>query len=534
MQPSRTILFPGWARMLAAVIVVSLLSDISWARHPRDLWFYYPTNLQVAENIDKLGPIWRRAAAAGYTRVLLADSKFVRLGTLPDFYFKNVDRVKALARELHLQIVPAVFPIGYSNDLLFHNPNLAEGLPVVDAPFVVKGDVAITSVEKPIPFDVPDWKDEAVDITDGVATVSAFAENARFVFKRQLPKYHAYHISVDIRTTDFIGEPRVAALGKGRSLQYANLGVKPTQDWTTHHVVFNTLDSDEVGIYLGAWGGGKGVLQWRNWKIEPAGLNNLLRRPGAPFKIDGLIEGKDYEKVVDPASGTIPYNGEFTVWHESPSIKLTKRIVDGTILKVSYTHAITIYDGQVSACVSEPETDALLQDQAERMRKLWEANAYMMSHDEFRVGGWDAACVARKQTMGQILASNVRKCTEWIAPNADTTAYVWSDMFDPFHNAVNDYYLVKGDLAGSWEGLDRKVGIVNWNFGKRDESLKFFADRGHKQVIAGFYDGPVENVAEWLIAAERVPGVTGIMYTTWRGDYGQLERFATVVQTHNQ
>ena len=27
---------------------------------------------------------------------------------------------------------------------------------------------------------------------------------------------------------------------------------------------------------------------------------------------------------------------------------------------------------------------------------------------------------------------------------------VWDDMFDPYHNAVNDYYLVPTSLAGSW------------------------------------------------------------------------------------
>ena len=37
------------------------------------------------------------------------------------------------------------------------------------------------------------------------------------------------------------------------------------------------------------------------------------------------------------------------------------------------------------------------------------------------------------------------------------TIYVWNDMFDPFHNAVNDYYLVRGDLKGSWEGLPKDV-----------------------------------------------------------------------------
>ena len=78
-------------------------------------------------------------------------------------------------------------------------------------------------------------------------------------------------------------------------------------------------------------------------------------------------------------------------------------------------------------------------------------------------------------------------------------------MFDPNHNAVaKDYYLVNGPLTGSWEGLDKDVIIVPWYFAKRAESLKFFADRGHQQVIAGYYDAKPERIKEWLDAATRL------------------------------
>jgi hypothetical protein len=100
-------------------------------------------------------------------------------------------------------------------------------------------------------------------------------------------------------------------------------------------------------------------------------------------------------------------------------------------------------------------------------------------------------------------------------------------MFDPFHNAVKGpYYLVNGPWTGSWEGIDKTVLIVNWNYGKRDESLQFFAGRGNEQVIAGYYDGDLSNWKNWLISAGKVKGVVGYMYTTWQNDYGKLEAFA--------
>lgn len=95
-----------------------------------ELWLYTSTNLWVDRNLETLEQVWRRAAKVGYTKVLLADSKFSKLGEMDKRYFAKIERVKKLAAELNHEIVPALFPIGYSNSMLWHDPNLAEGLPV--------------------------------------------------------------------------------------------------------------------------------------------------------------------------------------------------------------------------------------------------------------------------------------------------------------------------------------------------------------------------------------------------------------------
>src|SRR5207249_6599 len=132
-------------RILLSCIFVICFTTTIFADDRPALWFYYPTNLQIDQNVSRLEPIWRRAAVAGYSRVLLSDSKFARLGDLQGNekrYFANIDRVKHVAAELSLEIVPAVFDIGYSNNLLWHDPNLAEGLPVKNALFVVRNGEA--------------------------------------------------------------------------------------------------------------------------------------------------------------------------------------------------------------------------------------------------------------------------------------------------------------------------------------------------------------------------------------------------------
>ena len=132
---------------------------------------------------------------------------------------------------------------------------------------------------------------------------------------------------------------------------------------------------------------------------------------------------------------------------------------------------------------------------------------------------------------GAILADNVPTCIDILKEtNPGGRIYVWSDMFDPNHNAHYDYYLVRDNLAGSWEGLDKDVIIVPWYFGKRSESLKWFAGRGHQQVIAGYYDADPSQILDWLKAAQGVEGVMGVIYTTWQHQFSDLEAFAELVQ----
>jgi hypothetical protein len=264
--------------------------------------------------------------------------------------------------------------------------------------------------------------------------------------------------------------------------------------------------------------------------LEEVGLVNLVRRGGAPFTVKRengtvLTEGRDYLAVADPLMGNKPWKGAYDVWHEPPVIRT--QLPEGTRLRVSSYHAVTVHDDQAMICPSEPRTLELLRDQAKRMHAAWGARGYMMSHDEIRVLNWCAACQARKLDAGALLAQNVQACVSTLRQvNPGGRIYVWSDMFDPNHNAKKDYYLVRGDLAGSWEGLDKEVTVVPWYFEKREVSLRWFAERGHRQVIAGYYDHAPERVQQWLESARGVQGVEGVMYTTWQRKYADLERFA--------
>src|SRR6266850_6693122 len=537
-----------WRFLLARLaILTATLVFFATSSFALERWFYVSQNLWVDQNVTNLLALMQRASQAGYTHLLLNDSKFSRLATMDARYFQNVARIKQAATNLNLEIVPALFPVGYSNDLLFNDPNLIEGMPARDALLIVSNGVASIQPDPPVSFPGGDfsdlsrwsWKDNNVVADNGAARVTnPNGANARIVQQLTVQPFRQYHISIQVKATNFLVAPQVLVLAGNQTLNYNYLGVQRTQGWTTHHAVFNSLSNTTVNVYFGVWGGSTGSLWWDNAAIEEVTFLNLIRRPGAPLSIGTesgtpLVEATDFTTLTDPSMGSVPYAGVYDVYHSPPQVHLTSSLPNGTRLRASWFHAVTVYDGQAMICPSEPATLDLLRDQAQRMHAAWGARGYFMSHDEIRVLNWCAACQERGLDAGALLADNARACIGILRQvNPGGRIYVWSDMFDPHHNARDDYYLVRGNLAGSWEGLDKDVIIVPWYFERRTESLKFFADRGHRQVIAGYYDHKPEQLKDWLQAAEGVSGVVGVMYTTWEHNYSNLETFGQLLASY--
>jgi hypothetical protein len=538
-------------------------------------WVYCSANLLVDRNVDSTVALIERAAKAGYNGIALADSKFMRWGDLPKRYTANVTKVRDACRKNRLACVPCVMPIGYSASLLAHDPNLAAGLPVKNAPFVVRGRRIIPARDgaklangsfeqwrKGVPAG---WRfaDQPGKVTfrdtrvvhagksslrmQDIARHSPEHGHGRVMQVVKVRPFRYYHLAAMVRTEDFAAaeKVRIAVLAKGGApLNYYQPRVAPTQDWKRVHVCFNSLGFDEVRLYLGVWGGKGGKIWWDDVRIEPGGLVNVVRRPAAPLTMtsaDGktaYVEGRDFAGASDPKLGRGRWSGDFTIWHEPPAMAVPggSRLSDGQTVLLSYYHTAIIHRGQVMCDMTEPKVYEILAWQAAQVRRHLAPDGYFMQHDEIRVQGWEPAFSRRQLTPGGVLAENVRRCVATIR-KADPAKpiYVWSDMFDPHHNArkTGRYYLVAGDgpWHGSWEGLAKDVVIVNWHGhakGRR-ESLSHFARRGHAQILAGYYDGPVGRIREWLADAAAVEGganVVGVMYTTWRHSYDDLERFA--------
>jgi hypothetical protein len=525
------------ARYLAAgAVVFSAVFGVFGVRAAQhgpklQLWLYCSTNLLVHEDVIKTEQLWRAAAHDGYSHILLNDSKFSHLSLLGSSlrrYMKTVRRARILAQHLHLTLVPAVCPIGYSNDLLALNPSLAAGVPVKSVPFVVRHQIA--SVMPEPKYDLPHrppWMDSDIRFSRGEARTINPPGNARLVFSLAIHPFWAYHLRVWIKTKSFTGRPHIEVLAgrHNRNLQFEDLAVARTQNWRRYDVVFDSLKYRHVRIYLGTWGAAHGELAWKDWSLDVAGLVNPLSRPGAPTRIAGFRPGVDYIVPHDPLLGRDPYPGEYSAWHHPVAVRFIRPVPDGTVVKVSWYYPPIIYGGEVAGDIQSSAFLHLLASQAASVRSMFHSRHYMLGIDELRVMGWDHAG-AGDQSAGQILARTTRYCRRLFPGDR---LYTWSDMFDPLHNARSHYFLVHGSLRGSWRGLDRRMVIINWNGGHKRRSLKFFSRRGNRQIIAAYYDAPLSYTRAWLRAARGISGVIGCMYTTWRGDYRQMSAFARLV-----
>ena len=303
-------------------------------------------------------------------------------------------------------------------------------------------------------------------------------------------------------------------------------------------------------MYFGVWGGSSGSISFDDVRVGETSLVYVLRRPGTPLRVYDpdnrdvtYQEGKDFNPIVDIRmdSSRTPFGDTY---HDPNPVTLpaSTRLKAGQIIAMDYYAAFPVPGALgITMCLTEP---GVLKWQTENGRAIKRAlppgGGILLAYDEMRQMNSCASCRAMHLTAGQLLAWSARQSIDLYhkaAPGAPL--YFWNDMFDPFHNARNHYYYVEGDLYGSWEGLDPSVTIMNWNLGDLKNSLSWFAGLNSKQpnhfhqVIAGYYDTHDGAAAaqQELSQAAGIPGILGLMYTTYVDDYTQLENFANAART---
>ena len=182
-------------------------------------------------------------------------------------------------------------------------------------------------------------------------------------------------------------------------------------------------------------------------------------------------------------------------------------------------------------CLSEPKTQAIWDKQARLIHDLLAPRKYMMAMDELRMANSCEACKRRGLSTAELVGNaTTRQFNAIRALDPKAEVYVWSDMYDPNHNARNRYYLAEGDITGSWNYIPKELKIICWYYEKRQPSLAHFSKLGFQTLAGAYYDGNnLDNPKGWLETLDQTPGAIGIMYTTWQDKYSLLPDFGDLV-----
>jgi hypothetical protein len=548
-------------RCLAFAVTFAQFVPVCRAGEYPQRWVFVSSSLRSDGEVGRIEKIVATAAEHGLNGMVLS-AGLDHLDKQPPEFLERLRQVKEFCRERGVEIIPNIFSVGYGGSVLAYNRNLAAGIPVRDAPFVVKNGQAVLESDgtarivnggfeqyegnRVKGFGFHDRPGEVSFVDTAVfhgGQASLRFENfgkfehghARVMQEIAVEPHQCYRLSCWVKTDGL--EPRdafrvqVLSPRGGRDLAPYDPRVSATTDWRQVVMGFNSLEYGVVHIYAGVWGGKAGRFWIDDLAIEEVALLNVLRRPGTPVTVRGeggtvYEEEKDFAPIKD---GQLNFRFD----HEPPRIKILSggRIKDGERLSVSYYHGMGVNDGQVSVCMSESEVYEIWRRQARLLHEHLAPARYLLSMDEIRAGGSCEACKQRHLTMAQILGDCITKQVGILRQaNPKAEVLIWSDMLDPNHNAHGNYYLVEGDYTGSWNYVPKDLTIVCWYYEKRSESLGFFSSHGFRTLAGAYYDGDtLENPRGWLAALDQTPKAAGIMYTTWQDKYELLGPFGDLV-----
>jgi len=477
----------------------------------------------------------------------------------------------------NIEIIPTVLGQGWSSNILYQNPNLATGFPA-KARYTMVADSGVLIVDSRVAlpnggfetlgsngqftgwgfYDGPGFStfpDNTIKRSGAQsARIENFAAgnpsgNARFSRTMPCDPFTQYSMDCYIKTEGYKGGFfQLLAIGKDaagatRTLTFTSFDIPQTSagsGWIHAEARFNTLEFTQVILYAGVWGGSAGKVWIDDFSVWPSGMCNVLRREGAPVWVKNATtgriytEGVDYQTIVDPTM--LGRKGNYGRYHRPPVPRriATGAINNGDVLDVTFSHPLTTVadtavQGSTMNTMSNDTVYTILSEQARLVNQHLEPQSVFLGHDEIRAFNRDSGDIKRNLTPRQMLGKNINWCDSVVrALNPDVNVYIWNDMIDSTHNAINNYYLVNGDLRGIWNDIPKNIIVANWIGSKAAASLSFMSKQGFKQITCPYYDvGDASSIRSRRIIQDTIPGILGSMYTTWANDYTQLRAFAS-------
>jgi hypothetical protein len=529
------------------------------ARNYADRWFYASTSFKTAAAADSLCALVTAAAVRGLNGLVLSAGLDDLSQKTPE-YFRQLARLDSVCRQQRIEIIPCIFSVGRAYSLLAHNRHLAAGLHAENAVYLARDESTAVAAPDPGAFitnggfeahkgdrlqsfwlqDRPgnvSFADTVVSASGRVAVrfdnfKKSFRGHGRVMQEINVRRHREYVVTCRVKTAGL--EPtdafRILPLTRDRrNLAPRQLGVPSTTDWTTIELPFNSLNNENIRLYAGTWNAVRGQVWIDDLAIREVPLVNALVRPGTPLDITNQRTGQacrpgiDYQPIQDSAFNLLQFD------RPSPVMRLLPGggVRPGDTLRISYWHPLPVERDQITACMSEPEVYDIWTREMALLAQTLKFKTVFLDMDEVRVGGCCQTCRARNLSMAQILGDCItRQCGIVRAAVPQARIAIWSDMLDPGHNAINNYYLMKGDLTETWKYVPTDLTIMCWHAQARKKNVRFFAQHGFPVMASVCRDpGKPGTQEEWLRVLGKAPDARGMMFTTWTGDYAGLGEF---------
>lgn len=529
------------------------------------LWYWHHSLLNNSQAVQSSKALIDKAFSYGYTGVAFWDLTFDYIGyVVPsgwDPSFPNyMKEVMNYAVSKGMKVIGPVSPFGYSNDILKYNPSWAEAQRVIGTQFQVNSARTQLQLINTFPgllnsgfesgkVDWFDLNDPGVGLDTTVAhsgvnstIISNATGNGRIHQLFNVKPWRQYHLRFWYKSSSFQGYAQFSVFDPSNNSIVRvtdQIRASGTQNWTAVDYAFNSQDSNQLWIYLGVYGGNSGALWLDDIQIDETALVYVTRDSARiPLQVYDpnnsstvYQEGTDYNYISDPRmTSPVVFSDSY---HTPPIVTLpgTTSLKAGQTVAMDF-HAAFVAPGQMNMnmCVSSTNVASYLNKNAQAVASVMPpGGGLLLSYDEIRQFNSCALCRAKNMTPAQLLAWHVEQSVQ----RYNSPLYVWSDMFDPYHNAHDHYFYVEGDLTPAPTAVPSNVIIMNWNLGNLSQSLAWFAGTDprkpmHQQIIAGYFDSGngAQSAQDEVAAAKGIPGVLGLMYTTWNDDYSQLQSFA--------
>jgi len=566
-------------RMVVVAVAMATALNVLLARAGAldELWVHsYRSYFASEKQFRAMMDLVPRAKAAGYTGVcfmsgrdtdgnwgqLVSDHNrteaFVKSHIGLDAWWRvdperqrRFKEFKAQCDRHGIDFAPFVWSVGYGGAASLDDPKLTSVWPVRDIPYVVRGGRAVYAGGEEVTGDLEglERRNAGKAIFDGAVRLEVLpARRYRVRFEAMSENLDRASgalpngIMISVRTAN-----EMLLVGSKRPHLGAN------RKWTPLEFTFNSFDETNVvfRVACGAHGGGRRTSKFdeakavaagarfgvRNIRIEALGLEQPIRRVGAPFVVRDAASGRTLKEGVGYEPPPVPRYTTFSGPYEPVDFAVSWKLPEGTRLLVSAYEPAYYWGMQNGLCLTTPELDAWFEQSAAALVREFNLKKWLFSNDEIRNECRCELCVATHQNIGQRFAAAVTRARDIVrrhAPDADI--YMFADQVDPNHNAEEHCYGCHTSFVGVWDLMPKDIIMCPWYGSKCDVCVKFLSDHGYRTFGFGYYDKTtdektVESARNWVKALVGNKGGRGLCYTSWLkgdvgGDFDRIELFA--------